>query len=167
MHDYLFSHENEKENMFSNNSAVVIEFYVFQSIANNPNWRINARVGWTAIRLDTRTYDALTAPSSSDGMKTDGLVIESDGDLVVENSKYLTVEVLVRLVSERHPAKNLIAYSTGNLPILPSFLVEGVRQGGAQPVYMQVTVPKKAILPAIQPPNIGTMIAPPLPVSPS
>lgn len=95
-----------------------------------------------------------------------GLVIESDGDLVVESSKYLTVEVLLRLVSERHPAKNLIAYSAGNLPVLPSFLVEGVRQGGAQPVYMQVTVPKKAILPAIQPPTIGTMIAPPVPVSP-
>lgn len=72
MHDYLFSQDSEKENMFSNNSAVVIEFYIFQAIANNSNWRINARVGWTAIRLDTRTYDALTAPTSSDGVKTDG-----------------------------------------------------------------------------------------------
>ncbi len=72
MHDYLFSHENEKDNMFSNNSAVVIEFYPFQPIANNSHWRIKDLLGWVAIRLDTRTYDALTAASSGEGMRTEG-----------------------------------------------------------------------------------------------
>jgi hypothetical protein len=72
MHDYLFSHENEKDNMFSNNSAVVIEFYPFQTIANNPDWRIKGLLGWVAVRLDTRTYDALTAASSGEGMRTEG-----------------------------------------------------------------------------------------------
>ena len=72
MHDYLFSHESEKDNMFSNTSAVVIEFYAFQAIANNPNWRIRTLLGWVAIRLDTRTYDALTSPGSNEGMRTEG-----------------------------------------------------------------------------------------------
>lgn len=58
--------------MFSNNSAIVIEFYPFNPIANNANWRIKNLMGWIAVRLDTRTYDALTAPSSSEGMKTEG-----------------------------------------------------------------------------------------------
>ncbi|CAF3623238.1 unnamed protein product [Rotaria sp. Silwood1] len=152
MHNYLFSHEHEKDNMFSNNSAIVIEFYPFQPISNNPNWRIKTLIGWITIRLDTRTYDALTAPSSAEGMRTEGLVVESDGELVSENTKYLTAEVLLRLVSERHPGKNLLAYAASNLPILPSYYVEGVRHGGAPPVYMQVTVPKKNFLPAIQTP---------------
>ena len=72
MHDYLFSHEHEKDNMFSNNSAIVIEFYQFQPIGNNPNWRIKGLLGWIAIRLDTRTYDALTATTSGEGMRTEG-----------------------------------------------------------------------------------------------
>ena len=72
MHDYLFSHESEKDNMFSSTSAIVIEFYPFQAVGNNPNWRIKSLVGWIAIRLDTRSYDALTASSSMEGMKTDG-----------------------------------------------------------------------------------------------
>ena len=72
MHDYLFSHENEKDNMFSNLTAIVIEFYAFEAIANNPNWRIRSLVGWVAIRLDTRTYDALTSPTSTEGMRTEG-----------------------------------------------------------------------------------------------
>ena len=72
MHDYLFSHENEKDNMFSHNCAVVIEFYPFHIIANNPNWRIKDLIGWIAIRLDTRTYDALTASTSAEGMRTEG-----------------------------------------------------------------------------------------------
>ncbi|CAF1270425.1 unnamed protein product [Rotaria sordida] len=152
MHNYLFSHEHEKDNMFSNNSALVIEFYPFQTIANNPNWRIKTLHGWITIRLDTRTYDALTAPSSAEGMRTEGLLVESDGELVAENTKYLTAEVLLRLVSERHPGKNLLAYAASNLPILPSYYVEGVRHGGAPPVYMQVAVPKKNFLPAIQTP---------------
>ncbi|CAF4704862.1 unnamed protein product, partial [Rotaria magnacalcarata] len=50
------------------NSALIIEFYPFQAISNNPNWRIKSLVGWVAIRLDTRAYDALTAPGSSEGV---------------------------------------------------------------------------------------------------
>ncbi|CAF1959019.1 unnamed protein product [Rotaria magnacalcarata] len=152
LHDYLFSHENEKDNMFSNNSALIIEFYPFQAISNNPNWRIKSLVGWVAIRLDTRAYDALTAPGSSEGVRTEGLLVESDGGLVSENTKFLTAEVLLRLVPERHPVKNLLAYTASNLPVLPSYYVEGVRQGGAQPLYMQVVSQKKVFLPTIQSP---------------
>jgi len=181
MHDYLFSHDSEKDNMFSNNSAIVIEFYPFQTIANNPNWRIKDLLGWTAIRLDTRTFDALTASSSSEGMRTEGklsfnfhliyfiekktgLLVESDGELVAENAKYLTAEVLLRLVSERHPGKNLVGYAASNLPILPSYYVEGIRQGGAPPVYMQVAVPKKSFLSTIQPQLTQPVLNSPVPV---
>jgi hypothetical protein len=79
-----------------------------------------------------------------------GLLVETDGDLVAENSKYLTADVLLRLVSERHPGKNLVAYTNSNLPILPSFYVDGVRHGGAPPVYMQVAGPRQTYLPTIQ-----------------
>ena len=92
--------------------------------------------------------------------------MESDGDLVAENSKFLTAEVLLRLISERHPGKNLVAYAASNLPTLPSYYVEGTRQGGAHPVYMQVAVPKKTVLPAIQPQMTTTtpLITSPVPV---
>lgn len=165
MHDYLFSHENEKDNMFSNNSALVIEFYPFESINNNTNWKIRSLAGWVAVRLDTRTYDALTATGSAEGMRTEGMVVESDGELVAENAKYLTAEVLLRLISERHPSKNLVGYAASNLPILPSYYVEGARQGGAPPVYLQVIVPKKSFLPALQPQLTQSALTPaPLPV---
>lgn len=72
MHDYLFSHEHEKDNMFAHNSAMVIEFYGFRTISNNPNWNIKGLLGWVAVRLDARTYDALTATNSAEGMRTDG-----------------------------------------------------------------------------------------------
>lgn len=58
--------------MFSNTAAIVIEFYAFEAIANNPSWRIRSLIGWVAIRLDTRTYDALTSPGSNEGMRTEG-----------------------------------------------------------------------------------------------
>jgi len=164
MHDYLFSHEQEKDNMFSNNSAIIIEFYPFQMIANNPNWRIKGLLGWLAIRLDTRTYDALTSSSAGEGMRTEGLLVESDGELVAENSKYLTAEVLLRLISERHSTKNLVGYAASNLPILPSYYVDGIRQGGAPPVYMQVAVPKKTFLPTIQPQLTQSVLNSPVPV---
>ena len=101
-------------------------------------------------------------------------MVESDGELVSENTKYLTAEVLLRLVAERHPGKNLLAYTASNLPVLPSYYIEGARQGGAPPVYMQVITQKKTILPTIQtpipqapliqPPITQTVINPPMPV---
>ena len=91
-------------------------------------------------------------------------MVESDGELVAENSKYLTAEVLLRLVSERHPGKNLVGYAASNLPVLPSYYVEGIRQGGAPPVYMQVAVPKKSFLPALQPQITQPVITTPVPV---
>ena len=90
--------------------------------------------------------------------------MESDGELVAENSKYLTAEVLLRLVSERHPGKNLVGYAASNLPVLPSYYVEGIRQGGAPPVYLQVAIPKKTFLPTIQPQLNGPILTSPLPV---
>ena len=91
-------------------------------------------------------------------------MVESDGDLAAENSKYLTAEVLLRIVSERHPNKNLLGYAASNLPTLPSYYAEGIRQGGAPPIYMQVAVPRRsAALPPIQPQmtTATTMINPP------
>jgi len=95
-----------------------------------------------------------------------GLLVESDGELVAENAKYLTAEVLLRLVSERHPAKNLVGYAASNLPILPSYYVEGIRQGGSPPVYLQVAVPKKTFLPTIQPQLIQPQLTQPQLIQP-
>ena len=92
-----------------------------------------------------------------------GLLVESDGDLIPENSKYLTAEVLLRLVPERHPTRNLLAYAASNLPVLPSFFIDGVRQGGAPPVYMQVTSPKKSFLPTI--PSTTPSVTLPIPAA--
>ncbi len=79
------------------------------------------------------------------------MLVESDGELVAETAKYLTAEVLIRLVPERHPGRNLVGYAASNLPVLPSYYVEGIRQGGSPPVYMQVAVPKKTFLPTVAP----------------
>lgn len=91
-------------------------------------------------------------------------MVESEGELVAENAKYLTAEVLLRLVAERHPGKNLVGYAASNLPILPSYYIEGTRQGGAPPIYMQVASPKKTFLPSIQPQITESILTAPVPV---
>ncbi len=150
-HDFFFSHENEKDNMFTNRSAaIVIEFYPFNNISNNTNWHITGLLGWMAILLDSRSYNALTSSNASEGMRTEGLVVESEGDLTPSNSKYLTAEVLLRLVTERHPAKNLLTSPGNNLPVLPSYYDQDSLKNGIDPVYLQVAAPKKSFLPAIQ-----------------
>jgi hypothetical protein len=137
--------------MFTNhNAAVVIEFYPFYNISNSTNWRITGLLGWIAILLDSRSYDALTSASASEGMRTEGLVVENEGDLTADNSKYLTAEIFLRLVIERHPTKNLLAFFGNNIPVLPSYYDKGNRQNGVEPVYLQVAVPKKGFLPVIQ-----------------
>jgi hypothetical protein len=137
--------------MFTNRTAaIVIEFYPFHNIANNTNWRITGLLGWIAVSLDSRSRDALTASIAAEGMRTEGLVVESDGYLTAENSKYLTAEILLRLITERHPAKNLLAFGENNLPVLPSYYNESLRQNGNEPVYLQAQMVKKSFLPVIQ-----------------
>jgi hypothetical protein len=78
-------------------------------------------------------------------------VVESEGDLIGENSKHLTAEVFLRLVTERHPAKNLLLLAGNNLPVLPSYYDQASRQNGGEHVYIQAAVPKKRFLPVIEP----------------
>ena len=134
----------------SRTSAIVIEFYPFHNIANDTNWRITGLLGYMAILLDSRSHDALTSTIASEGMRTEGLVVESEGDLTADNSKYLTGEVYLRLVTERHPTKNLLQLSGNNLPVLPSYSDQSSRQNGFDPVYLQAAVAKKKFLPVIK-----------------
>jgi hypothetical protein len=145
-------------------SAIVIEFYPYHNISNDTNWRITGLLGWMAILLDSRSHDALTSSVASEGMRTEGLVVESEGDLTADNSKHLTGEVFLRLVTERHPTKNLLLLSGNNLPVLPSYYDQVNRQNGYDPVYLQVAVPKKSFLPVIKPAKSAT---PPVTHSPA
>ncbi|CAF3501562.1 unnamed protein product [Rotaria socialis] len=149
-HDFLFCHQNEKDNMFtSNGSAMVIEFYPYQNIANSKNWRLSGLLGWTAIILDERLMNALTSTLGSEGMRTEGLLIHSDGDLAAESSKYLTAEMLFRILTERHPTRNLLLPTNSNMPALPSYCNPS-GQNDVTPVYIQAPVTKKGFLPSIQ-----------------
>ncbi|CAF1083815.1 unnamed protein product [Rotaria sordida] len=159
-HDFLFSHDIEKDNMFTHhNGALVFEFYPLQNIANSTNWRISGLLGWTAILLDARLLNALSSSSAREGMRTEGLLVNSEGDLTSESSKYLTAEILLRLITERHPTKNLLSPSSNNLPVLPSYYNQGIQQNGTEPVYIQVPVPKKSFLPAIQSSTVPLPVA--------
>jgi hypothetical protein len=61
--------------MFTNRTAaIVIEFYPFQNISNNTNWRITGLLGYTAIHLNSRSHDALVSTSAADGMRTEGII---------------------------------------------------------------------------------------------
>ncbi|CAF4929312.1 unnamed protein product [Rotaria sp. Silwood1] len=159
-HDFFFSHDNEKDNMFTNpNSALVFEFYPLQNIGNNTRWRIAGLLGWTTILLDTRLLNALSSSAAREGMRTEGLMINSEGDLAPETAKYLTAEVVLRLVTERHPTKNLLSSSGNNLPVLPSYYNQGIQQNGTEPVYIQVPMSQKNFLPAIKSPTLPPPVA--------
>ena len=130
--------------------ALVIEFYPYHPIANNDNWRITGLLGWVAVLLDQRSYDALTSSAAGNGLRTDGLMVESEGDLTPDNAKYLTASIALRLIMERHPAKNLL-FSNQELPVLPSYQDQTTRQNNIDPVYRQASVSNKTHLPAIKP----------------
>ena len=131
-------------------SALVIEFYPYHPIANDTNWRISGLLGWIVILLDSRSFDALTSAAATEGLRTEGLVVESEGDLMADNSKYLTAEIFLRLVKERHPMRNLLLLSEKDLPILPSYTDRNNRQNNTEPVYLQAAVSNKSFLPAIK-----------------
>ncbi|CAF5103285.1 unnamed protein product, partial [Rotaria sp. Silwood1] len=88
-----------------------------------------------------------------------GLMINSEGDLAPETAKYLTAEVVLRLVTERHPTKNLLSSSGNNLPVLPSYYNQGIQQNGTEPVYIQVPMSQKNFLPAIKSPTLPPPVA--------
>lgn len=87
--------------------------------------------------------------------------MHSEGDLTPESTKYLTVELALRLATERHPTKNLLSPSTGLLPILPSYFNQASQQNGAEPIYIQVSVPRKSFLPNIKPTSARSPAPPP------
>lgn len=147
--------------------AIVIEFYPYQNISNNRNWRITGLLGWTSILLDSRLLTALTSTMGTDGMRTEGLMIHSDGDLAAENSKYLTAEILLRIITERHPTKNLLLSPNPNMPVLPSYFNASAQQNGVEPLYVQASVPKKSFLPSIQPSSASSAPPPPPPPPPA
>lgn len=130
-------------------AALVIEFYPYHPIANHSNWRIAGLLGWVAVLLDQRSYDALTSTAAGNGLRTDGLMVESEGDLTADSGKYLTASLALRLIMERHPAKNLL-YSNQELPILPSYQEQTTRQNNIDPVYKQASVSNRTHLPAIK-----------------
>ena len=90
-----------------------------------------------------------------------GLVVENEGDLAADGSKYETVQVSLHLIDERHPLKNLIHVGSENLPVLPSYYAESTVQGGQEPVYVQAADSKRPHLPQIRssrPPAIRTPV---------
>ena len=150
-YDFFFTHPLDKDQMFSiRTPALVIEFYPFHPISNNENWRITGLLGWIAVQLDSRAHDALTATTAVEGLQTQGLIVESEGDLAPLDAKYLTANLVLRLIMERHPSKNLL-FSNHEFPVLPSYQEQSARQNNMDPVYRQAPVANRTHLPSIRP----------------
>ena len=59
--------------MFSNrDTGLVIEFYQHRPIGNNPKWTLSGLIGWSVVRLDARTQNALISTAAVNGMRTEG-----------------------------------------------------------------------------------------------
>ncbi len=74
------------------------------------SWYLKDLLGWVAIKLDQRTYEALDHLSAKLGVKTDNMLVEGDGGLIAENNKALTAEVLMRLVRDKVWGKKKIFF---------------------------------------------------------
>ena len=58
-------------------------------------------MGWCKIKLDQRSRRILENDSSRIGLRTELMLVETNGGLNAANSKYLTAEVLIRLLDNK------------------------------------------------------------------
>ncbi|RMZ98244.1 coiled-coil domain-containing 33-like [Brachionus plicatilis] len=134
-HSFMFASKEEKDAMFNEklDAAIVIEFFAFI----NKMWSIKNLLGWCKIKLDQRCGDQLQEDKTMAGLRTEDMLIETDGSLVGQASKHLTAEVVLRMVPEKCPRKTLNSQTLASLPILDSYYYEDDIKKNIEPVYLQ------------------------------
>jgi hypothetical protein len=97
-HSFIFATMLEKEFMFKNDAAVVVEFYARKKILGK-SWSINDPMGWVFIRLDKRCLKSLETDAAKDiGLQTYKMLVETDGSLQSSDpNQYLTCGSLIKL----------------------------------------------------------------------
>jgi hypothetical protein len=69
---------------------------------NNRAWSISNVMGWCRIKLDHRSREALERDTSGYGLRTDSMIVETYGNLLVPKvASYLTAQVMLRLISKK------------------------------------------------------------------
>ena len=69
-------------------------------------------MGWCAILLDQRTRHALESENACYGLRTDSMLIETDGSLSPQSpARYVTTEIILRLVTEKVEISNSCSLS--------------------------------------------------------
>jgi len=59
-------------------------------------------MGWCRIKLDHRSREALERDTNSYGLRTENMLIETFGNLLVPKvASYLTAQVMLRLISKK------------------------------------------------------------------
>ncbi|CAF0799674.1 unnamed protein product [Brachionus calyciflorus] len=136
-HNFNFISNEEKDSMFneSSDSGLVVEFYSFNKY--NKTWSIKNLLGWCKIKLDKRCSKQLEDDETKSGLRTENMLVETDGSLAGQSSKNLTAEVVVRIVPDRSPRKILNSVNSTNLPVLNSYYYEDEIKKNIEPVYLQ------------------------------
>lgn len=100
-------------------------------------WSIKKLLGWCKIKLDQRCGNQLQSDMTLEGLRTEDMLVETDGSLIGQASKNLTAETILRMVPEKSPKKTLNTKTPGSLPILDSFYFEDDLRKNIEPVYLQ------------------------------
>ena len=65
------------------------------------SWGIRNLLGWCKIRLDDICKTSLETDQAYIGLRTDKMLIETDGTLVSKNNSSVTAECVIRLIGKR------------------------------------------------------------------
>lgn len=125
-------------------------------------WSIKNLLGWVKIKLDQRCGNQLQSNLTLEGLRTEDMLVETDGSLIGQATKNLTAETILRMVSEKSPKKTLNSKTPGSLPILDSYYYEDDLRKNIEPIYLQPKF-KNRNLESIKMNNTPRVIHSPLP----
>ncbi|KAJ8318783.1 hypothetical protein KUTeg_003874 [Tegillarca granosa] len=147
-HAFLFCDEKDKATMFTTTAALVIEYYVASQTMNEEFWKMKSPVGFSSILLDEDMYKELSLPRNNLGVRIKHLPIQvpffkndekkdtsrkdkkdestdikpdDDIDLSTVDGKYPTVEVILRLITDKKPESMVSVSNVEDLPKLDMF----------------------------------------------
>lgn len=100
-------------------------------------WSLKNLLGWCKIKLDQRCGNQLQEDSTMAGLRTEEMLIETDGSLIGQAAKNLTVEAVLRMVPEKSPRKTLNSQTPGSLSVLDSYYYEDDIRKNIEPIYLQ------------------------------
>jgi len=131
---FLFTSTDENDALFNRDTALFIEFFPYEKADKlHGDFKIKNLSAWCSIRLDQRFKASYS--DAEFGVKSDSLLIETDGSLSSKTGEKLSASTGLKIVRNKCPKK--MSFDLSILPVLESHFTEENVHMGVEPVYSQ------------------------------